>query len=98
MAGHLKRELAVAPFVEQLAGGGLLDRQSAEHERARRKPQILICLLAFHTNAGDGIGSPKFLFLHDQATWKTAKNRSGGLKAVGLVRSRCRRKRLWSVV
>ena len=60
--GYLKRELAVASFVEQLAGCWLLDRQSAEHERARRKPQILICLLAFHTNAGDGIGSPKFLF------------------------------------
>jgi hypothetical protein len=32
MTGHLKRELAIAPFMEQLAGAGFLDRQSAEHE------------------------------------------------------------------
>jgi hypothetical protein len=65
VAGHLKRELAVAPFVEQLAGGGLLDRKSAEHEWARRKPQILIRLLTFQTDAGDGVSAPKFLFGDD---------------------------------
>lgn len=47
MAGHLKRELAVAPLMKQLAGRGFLDRQSAEHERTRCKTQILIRLLAF---------------------------------------------------
>jgi len=62
MASHLKRELAVAPFVEQLADGRLLDRQSAEHEWAGRKPQILIRLLTFQTDAGDGVSPPKFLF------------------------------------
>ena len=62
MTGHLKRELAVAPLGGQLAGGGLLDRQSTEHEWARRKPQILIRLLTFQTDAGDGVSPPKFLF------------------------------------
>ena len=62
MAGYLKRELAVAPFVEQLAGGGLLDRQPAEHEWTRGKPQVLIRLLTFQTDAGNGVCAPKFLF------------------------------------
>ena len=62
MAGYLKRELAIASFVEQPAGYGLFDRQSAEHERARCKPQILIGLLTFQTDAGDGLLTPKFLF------------------------------------
>jgi len=74
MAGHLKRELAVAPLVEQLAWPGLFDRQSAEHEWARRKPQILIRLLTFQADAGDGLRAPKFLFGDDQLATKTAEN------------------------
>jgi hypothetical protein len=88
MARHLKRELAVAPLVEQLAGRGLFNRQSAEHERSRRKPEGLIRLLPFQTDAGDGVSPPKFLFGDDQIAWKTPKNRTGGLKAVVLVCSR----------
>ena len=87
MAGHLKRELAIASFVEQLARCGLLDRQSAEHERTRRKPEILIRLLTFQTDACDGLRAPKFLFGDDQVAGKAAKNRAGRLKPMVLVRS-----------
>ena len=62
MACHLKRELAIASLMEKLAGGGLLDRKSAEHEWTRRKPKVLIRLLSFQTDAGDGLSAPKFLF------------------------------------
>ena len=62
MASHLKRELAIASLVEQLARRGLLDRQSAEHERTRREAEILIRLLAFQTDACNGLRAPKFLF------------------------------------
>jgi hypothetical protein len=48
--------------VEQLARRGLLDRQSAEHERTRRKTEILIRLLTFQTDACDGLSAPQFLF------------------------------------
>jgi hypothetical protein len=61
----LKRELAIASFVEQLAHRGLLDRQSAEHERTRRKTEILIRLLAFQADACNGLSAPKFLFGDD---------------------------------
>lgn len=88
MTGYLKRELAVASFVEQLAGCGLFDRQSAEHERARRKPQILIRLLTFQTDAGDGLSAPKFLLGDGQVAGKAAENRSGGLKTVVSMRRR----------
>jgi hypothetical protein len=88
MAGYLKRELAVASFVEQLARCGLFDRQSAKHEWAGRKPQILIRLLTFQTDAGNGLSAPKFLFGDDQVTGKTAKNRSGCLKTMVLVHRR----------
>jgi hypothetical protein len=40
MAGDLKRELAVASFVEQLPCGGLFDRQSAKHERRDANPRF----------------------------------------------------------
>ena len=88
MACHLKRELAIASLMEKLAGSGLLDRQSAEHEWSGRKPQVLIRLLTFQTDAGDGLCAPKFLFGDDQVAGKAAKNRPGRLKPVVLVRSR----------
>ena len=94
MAGHLKRELAVARFVEQLAGSGFLDRQSAEHERARRESEILIRLLTFQAHTGNGLRAPKSLFKDDQIPGKTAENRTGGLNAVVLARSRSGRERL----
>jgi len=94
MAGYLKRELAVTSFMEQLAGSWLLDRESAEHEWAGGKPQILIGFLTFQTDAGDGVSPPKFLFRDDQIPGKAAKNRAGGLKAVVLVRPRSDRERL----
>jgi hypothetical protein len=94
VSSHLKGELAVASLVEQLAGGWLLDRQSAEHERTRRKTEILIRLPAFQTDAGDGLGAPKFLFGDDQVAGKTQKNRPGKLKPVVLVRSGFGRERL----
>ena len=62
MTGHLKRELAVTSLVEQLAGCGLLYWQATEYERARREPQILIRLLTFQADAGNGLRAPKFLF------------------------------------
>ena len=74
MTGHLKRELAVASLVEQLAGGWLFDRQSAEHEGTRSKPQVLIRLLTFQTDACDCLSAPKFLFGDDKVAGKTAKN------------------------
>jgi hypothetical protein len=88
MAGHLKRELAVAPLVQQLPGRGLFDRQSAGHKRPGRKPRILIRLLTFQTHTGDRLRPPKFLFGDDQVTGKTAENRAGGLKTVVSVRRR----------
>ena len=62
MASHLKRKLAIASFVEQLARRGLFDWQSAEHERTRCETEILIRLLSFQTDACDGLRAPKFLF------------------------------------
>ena len=94
MASNLKRELAVAPLVEQLAGRGFFDRQSAENERARRKPQTLIRVLTFQSDAGDGLRPPKFLFGDDQIPRKVAKNRPGRLKTVVLMRSRLGREQL----
>src|SRR5258708_4779213 len=38
MTGHLKRELAVAPFMEQLARSGFLDWQSAKNKRTGHEP------------------------------------------------------------
>jgi hypothetical protein len=72
MAGHLKGELPVAPLVEQLAVRRLFDRQSAENKRAGCKPQILIRLLTFQADAGDGLRAPKLLFGDDQVPRKTA--------------------------
>ena len=94
MAGHLKRELAVAPLMKQLAGRGLFDRQSAENKRAGCKPQILIRLLTFQADTGDGLRAPELLFGDDQVARKTAENRPGGLKTMVLVHSRSGRKRL----
>src|ERR1700759_2184122 len=82
MAGYLKRELAVAPLMKELAMRGLFNRKSAEHEWAGRKPQILIRLLTFQPDAGDGFGAPKFLLGDDQIAGKAAKNRCGALKSV----------------
>ena len=61
MAGYLKRELAVASFVKQLAGCWLLDRQSAKHERTGRKTKSLVRLLTLQTDAGYDLRTPKFL-------------------------------------
>ena len=84
----------VAPLMEQLGGSGLFDRQSAEHEWARGKPQVLVRLLAFQTDACNGLRAPKFLFGDNQVAGKAAENRPGRLKTVVLVRSRVGRERL----
>jgi hypothetical protein len=85
VAGHLERELTIAPFVEQLSCGRLLNRQSAEHEEPRRKPEILVRLLTLKTDAGYGLRAPKFLLGDDQVARKTTNNRPSGLKVVVLM-------------
>ena len=55
-------KMSISPFVQQLPRLRAFYGQSAEDEWARRKPQILIRLLTFQTDAGDGVSPPKFLF------------------------------------
>jgi hypothetical protein len=81
MTGHLQRELTIAPFVKQLSGCGLFDRQSAQDERARSEPEILVRILTTEADAGDGIRASKFLLRNYKIVGQTADNRSGGLKS-----------------
>jgi len=99
MAGHLKRELAVAPFVEQLADGGLLDRQSAEHERGATQtpdsdlpPGVSYERRRWHRLAEVFVLTRPGHREDCEESIRRIESR------VVLVRSRCRRERLWSVV
>ena len=46
MSGHLKDELAVAPFVKQLVLGQAPHRQTTEDKRPGAEAEFLILLLA----------------------------------------------------
>ena len=73
----MKQEVAVAPLMQELPGGWLLDRQPAEHERSGSETEILVRLLALQADAGNGLGSPESLFGNDQVTGQAAENGPG---------------------
>ena len=61
MARDLKKEMPITAFVKQLSAFGSFNRQPAEDERPRRKPEILIRLLTLQPNTRNNLSSTKQL-------------------------------------
>ena len=74
---HLKKELAVAAAVDQLARGGTTKRDAAKHERPGMKPKLLFRLVALLSNQRDGIKVFQTLLGDREAI----ENRLNGYKA-----------------
>jgi hypothetical protein len=59
MSRDLENEVAVAPFIEKLAGGQRPDWQATQDERSRAEAQVLISFFAIASDQLDAFRSPK---------------------------------------
>jgi hypothetical protein len=61
MPRDLEQKVSVSPLVKDLPRARPLHGEAAENKRARGEAQILIRLLPFQANTGDGVGAAELL-------------------------------------